>query len=88
MSTHFTTQPVAASRVAEYEKEIQALLQRLNDLGTTSGLPSLSEEIQQTYSTTLDHLAALQVQLYLCHQSLLAHERTADRKGDGYNKRA
>ena len=77
MSTQQKASYATAARVAEYEQEIQVLFQRLMALGPTSGLPSLSDEIRQSYDAALDNLAALQLQLYLCHQSLLARKYVA-----------
>jgi hypothetical protein len=71
------TSIASAARVAEYEQEVQALYQRLLALGQAGGLPSLSDEIRQNYDTALDDLAALQLQLYLCHQSLLTNRQWA-----------
>jgi len=61
----------SAARVAEYEEEIRALFQRLVALEQHNrDLRSLSDEVRQTYDATLDNLAALQLQLHLCHQVL------------------
>ncbi len=67
----------SAARVAAYEQEVQELFQRLKALGQVGGLPSLSDEIRQNYNVALDDLAALQMQLYLCHQSLRANRECA-----------
>ena len=87
MSTQQQDSYASAARVAEYEQEIQTLFQRLMALEHNRGLRSLSDEIRQTYDATLDYLAALQLQLHLCHQVLLIQKYTADGEDGSQSQR-